>query len=356
MEKSHLMWVYLAIFLAVLVVSFLIVSPFLLSIVSGIIIAYFFYPVFKLLNRKIKRKALSAFVTSVLIILVFTAPLVLTIDWFGRDAYVSYILIKQKISGGIVSNVTCAEAGFQCAAVNYVSDAIKNPQFNFYINDMLNKAANFVVDRTNDFIASLPQLLLDLIIVLFTMYYVFKDGEGFVKKLEELIPLKEKYKARLVKRMDEMLKSTMYGNMMLALIQGITAALGYYLFGLNSVLLLAILTTIAAFVPVVGAIAVWLPVSLWVIIDGIMSSLNKEVFNGIGLLIYGAVIVSTLDNFIKPMIIGDRAHMHPLLVLLGILGGIAMFGIIGILLGPLVLAVLMTFIEIYQEESVSYEL
>ncbi len=342
---------YIFAFVILLVLTFLIIWPFLLSTISGITIAYLFYPLYKRLKKGIKKEWIAALLMSILIIAIITIPLVVFINVFAKDAYVAYILLKQKISNGITTEIVCAEAGIKCTIVNFITGFIKDPQFNFYLNDGLNKVANFVLEKTSEFVITLPRKLVDVLIILFVMFYTFKDGELALRRIENLAPLKLHHKRQIFERIDEMIKSTVYGMILIAILQGIVAGIGYYFFGLHSPILLGIITAAAALIPVIGAIIVWLPAGLYLIFNGLIYSNNITVFNGIGLLIYGTLLISTIDNVLKPKIIGDRAKMHPLLVLLGILGGLALFGIVGMLLGPLIIALFVSFIEIYEVEK-----
>ena len=134
-----------------------------------------------------------------------------------------------------------------------------------------------------------------------------------------------------------------------ALAQGILAAIGFYFAGLNSIILLMVLTSVLALVPFVGAAAVWVPASLWLIfVEGSTGS-------GIFLAIYGAVIVSMADNVIKPFILHGQSNLHPLWALLSVLGGVSALGPIGILVGPMIVVFLQTLLKILQREIASID-
>jgi len=128
--------------------------------------------------------------------------------------------------------------------------------------------------------------------------------------------------------------------------------LGLYIFGIKSPLVWGIIMVIACMIPFVGAPVVWFPLGVFKVIIGLNSGNNYETIMGIGLLAYGFIIVSSIDNLIRPKIIGDRARIHPTIILLGILGGLAIFGFIGIVVGPLILSLFLTFAEIYKTEIV----
>jgi len=338
--------IYIVSLVLLIILTAWIIKPFILTIIGGLILGYIFYPVYLWVLKRMKNKWASAFIVSTLIILIFTIPIVLSIQLFAKEAYVSYILIKQKLASGGEFKGECLEATLKCDAVRWVGNFLSNSQVNFYINDALNKATQFFIDKSREFITSLPQILIDLLILIFVIFYTFKDGEKFLKKVESVIPLRMDHKIIIKDKAKEMLNSTLYGIIVVSIIQGIIAGIGYFIFGVKSPVLLGIFTALAAMIPVIGTGIVWFPVSLSMLVNGLIENQNSLIFRGIGLMIYGFFIVSLIDNFIRPKIIGKRAKLHPILVLLGILGGVAAFGVVGILIGPLVIALFVTFLEI----------
>ena len=341
--------VYWTLFIILLIASLIVIWPFFYVVIGGMILAYIFYPIYKRVLKKIKKDWIAALVTSLLIILVFSVLAVLVVNLFANEAYVTYILLKQNLATVTTSQITCGESGIKCSVINYFSKIVGDSHVSLYINNALAKAATYMIDKATNFIISIPTLALDLFIMLFIMYYTFKDGEKLVKKVWLILPLKKDHQAKIGKRVEEIINSTIYGSIVVSLIQGVVAVIGYYIFGLHSPLILGIATAFAALLPSIGTALIWLPASLVLIIDGLSSTSTTTVFNGIGLLIYGLLIISTIDNLVKPKLIGNRAELHPAFVLLGVFGGLITFGFIGLVLGPLLLALFVTFVEIYEE-------
>jgi predicted PurR-regulated permease PerM len=149
----------------------------------------------------------------------------------------------------------------------------------------------------------------------------------------------------------EITSATIYGQIMLSLVQGALGGLGFLIFGVSSPILWGLVMAIFAFLPVIGTAFIWVPAGLILLVNGLLSHSNSLLWRGIGLLLYGALIVSTVDNLLRPRIVGRKAHMHPVLVLLGVLGGLQAFGFLGFVIGPLILALLMTFVRIYEREK-----
>ncbi len=356
MESTKVNFIMYSVVFAILaVLAIWVVKPFILSILAGIIVAYIFYPVYKWLMKRMKSRGWSAFIVSILIILIFTVPFLFLLQAFTKDAYVSYIVIKQKASAMMFTGQPCADNSTGCAMINWIHGMISGPQAKFYIEDATSKLAQWAVAKTNSIIVSIPEIILQLFVMVFVMYYTFKDGEKILGKVIAILPLKPKHYSAIVSKTKAMISSTLYGMILMAIMQGALAGFGFYIFGVKSPVLLGILTMLAALLPIVGTAIVWGPTVAVYFVDSLLSNNSLGVVMALGLLAYCIFPVSTLDNFIRPKLIGDKAKVHPVLVLLGILGGVAAFGIVGILLGPIIITLFVIFIDIYREERLNHE-
>ena len=356
MEKRINFIIYTVLFVVLIILSLWVIKPFILSIIAGVIIAYIFYPVYKWLLKHIKGRGWSAFIVTLLIILIFTVPFLILIQTFAKDAYVSYIIIKQKAAATLFVGEKCAEKTTGCAIANWIGGYVNNPQSKFYFDDMLGKVSQWAVSKANDIIVQIPEILLQILVMMFVIYYSLKDGEKLIKKVPSVLPLRKKHYETLVKKTKEMIGSTIYGMLVVAAIQGACAGIGYFIFGVKSPVLLGLLTMLAALVPVVGTALVWGPVVIVYFLDSLLSNNSMGIVLSLGLLAYSLFPVSTIDNLIRPKIIGDRAKVHPILILLGVMGGIAAFGIVGLLIGPIIITLFVVFIDIYEEERRDHEI
>ena len=172
------------------------------------------------------------------------------------------------------------------------------------------------------------------------------DGKRIIDKLKGHIPLRAKQKEELANRFSNVIYASIYGMIVTAFVQGAVGALGFWIFDVSSPILWGLVTVIVAILPFVGAALVWLTAAIFKLAAG-------DTFNGLGLLFYGMFIISTIDNLIRPGIIGSRAKIHPSVVLLGVLGGVELFGFLGIIIGPLILSILTIFLDLYLVEKIS---
>ncbi|MDO8740901.1 MAG: AI-2E family transporter [Candidatus Woesearchaeota archaeon] len=314
----------------IFILAFLIARPFIEALLTAAVVAYIFYPVYRWLLAKTKRPYLSASITVILILLISIAAASLLIGALYKQAYSVYSAAK----GGF------AIEGFKI----FINENINN-----YITQLLKDSASFISDQASGFLLSIPKKLISMFVALFTIFFLLVNGEQLLKRIKEILPLKEKQKETLEKGIGSMLYAVVFCTIIVSIIQGIIGLIGFYIFRIDHPIFWALILTIAAMIPFVGSWVVWLPAALIKLINGYYAGSNTEIFLSIGLLIYGALLISTIDNIIKPKIIGDRSKLHPVFVLIGVLGGLVLFGFVGVLIGPAIMTLFVNIIEFYRE-------
>jgi predicted PurR-regulated permease PerM len=186
--------------------------------------------------------------------------------------------------------------------------------------------------------------LVGLVIMIIALYFFLVDGPAMIRSLMKISPLDEKYEEELVDKFDDITRSVVVALLLSAFVQGILAGIGYYFAGVGSVFLLMALTMLLAMVPFLGAAAVWISVCLWLLF------FKQQITPAIILAIYGASIVSTIDNVIKAWVLHGRSRLHPLLALLSVIGGLKALGLIGIFVGPMAVAFLQVVLNMVNTE------
>ncbi|MBX3415758.1 MAG: AI-2E family transporter [Pirellulales bacterium] len=192
------------------------------------------------------------------------------------------------------------------------------------------------------------RFLFGLVILIISLYYFLADGPKMVAAIMRLSPLDDRYEARMLHEFDKISRAMVVATLLSAVVQGILAGIGYYVVGLNAVFLLTVTTMILSMVPFVGAASVWGACSIWLLFD-------NQFWPAVALALYGALVVSMIDNFIKPYVLHGRSNLHPLLALLSVLGGVQALGPIGIFVGPMVVAFLQALLEMLRGELDSLE-
>jgi predicted PurR-regulated permease PerM len=179
--------------------------------------------------------------------------------------------------------------------------------------------------------------------MLFTLFFLFRDGPHTWVTIFRAIPLEEEHKAKIFERLNTTMKAVVRGTLLTAVAQGATAGVTYYLLGVPFSVFLGALSGLLSLLPVGGTAIVWAPVALYLLLSG-------AVAKGLILIGVGAVLVGLMDNLLQPLLVGGKARLPVLPLFLASLGGLAYFGFLGLFLGPVLLAVVLVTFVIYQEE------
>ncbi|MFA5649619.1 MAG: AI-2E family transporter [Proteiniphilum sp.] len=189
-------------------------------------------------------------------------------------------------------------------------------------------------------------LVINIVVILFVLYYMLYSNSEFERAIREILPFKEENKQILAEETRLIIQANAIGIPLLAIIQGFFAYLGYLFFGVGNAILYAILTAFATILPIIGTTIVWAPISIGMMIGG-------DVVNGIGLLVYGFFIIGGVDNVARLLLQKKLADIHPLITVFGVLIGIPMFGFWGVIFGPLILSLFILFFNMYRHEYVA---
>ncbi|WP_345324192.1 AI-2E family transporter [Novipirellula rosea] len=190
----------------------------------------------------------------------------------------------------------------------------------------------------------LGKIVVGLLVLIIAVYFFLIDGAAMIRTLMRLSPLDDNYERRLLLEFDRTSRAVVLASVLSAVVQGILGGLGYYVLGFESVVLLFLATTLMSLVPFLGAASVWVPCVVW------LGMVEQRWTAAIVLALYGVLVISSIDNVIKVYVLHGRSQLHPLFALLSVLGGVKVFGPIGILVGPMVVVFLQTLLEILNHE------
>ncbi|MFN8609772.1 MAG: AI-2E family transporter [Vulcanimicrobiota bacterium] len=191
--------------------------------------------------------------------------------------------------------------------------------------------SSVLVEGTMNVVGGLVEFVVALAMILFTLYYCFRDGETMVAVLADWIPLEPTRSRALLARIAELIHASVYGVVVLALIQGALGGLAFWVLGLPSPLLWALVMAMLATIPMLGTFVVWIPAAIYLALQGQLAAAG-------GLCLWGTLVIGTSDNLLRPKLVGQRTQMHELLIFFSVLGGLDAFGILGILMGPVLMA------------------
>lgn len=334
-----------------LYISYLLVKPLLLTIITAIILVYVFSPVYNFVNKRlISNKYLCSFIVILVIFILLSIPLVFLINSISKQGYEQYTILKQLISDPTLLECTDGDTTF---CITY--ESFLNPEERSILHEFLKDALIGVGQRiwttTSALLSSTPSKFLDFFVMIFLMFFLFVDGKNLFSTIRNFFPMKIEHETYLLNTLKETTDAVVFGQIFIALLEGITAALGFWLFGINHALLLGLIVAFLAVIPFIGPTVIWVPIAIYLIITGIKLGSTLIFVKGILLAVYGAVVLSAIETLLKPKIIGDRAKLHPAIVFIGVIGGLSLFGFIGFFLGPIILAVFTTLIKIYEKEK-----
>ncbi len=340
-KPAYLLFVVFAFLAVVILKSF--ISP----ILAAIVLSYVTYPIYKWLNSKLNRKTVSAIITIVLIMLLITIPAIFAVNALSKEIFVGYLMVKKYL----VSVPEIAKCGTNAVCGILNAFGFSEPSFVTFFSDSLGKATASVFNSLTTYLIALPRLIVNLFISMFLTYYLLKDGEKLTSYIKSLLPIKSANQDLFIRRFNDVTFAVVYGNIIVALIQGVLTSLGFFLLGVPSPLVWGIVTVLTSLIPFLGAYAVWLPAAILLIANGNSAGDGGMVLRGVILVFYGFFLISSADNILKPKLIGGRANLHPALVLLGVMGGIATFGVIGIIMGPVIIALAASVIEMLSKQK-----
>lgn len=333
-EKDFKRYSAILLVLILAVLSFLIIRPILLSIVGGLLLAYMFLPVYKKIFQWLKEPTTSALAVCVLVVLVIFIPL-----WFLIP-----VIIRQLFDAFNLSQ------SFDVAALVRQILPTLSPQAQIDITTTLvssiGKITTSSLTSLTNLLLDLPTVLLHAAVVIFVFFFGMRDADKLKKYLSELSPLKKEKAAELAKQFKHITNSIVYGNFIVGVVQGLASGIGFLIFGVPRALLLTFFAILAAVLPILGPWIVWIPAAIYLFSIG-----NTGV--AIGFTIYSLIVVSTIDNFLRPYLVARKAKSSSVVVLIGMIGGLLVFGLLGILLGPLILEYIILFLEAYKNKTLA---
>jgi predicted PurR-regulated permease PerM len=334
--------------LFLLYLTYLVLVPFASPILWAIVLVVVFYPIYhRLLHLLRGRSGLSAFLLTTAVILAVMAPAILCGWVLAREAATFYQVVQglyqQQGLEGIAAHpmVTAGRAFWERVSLPF-------RRLGFDINGLvlagLNAVSGFIVDNVKGIAVNVLSFSVNFLLTTFTLFFLLRDGEAIVRGLQALLPLERRHTERLFARLYTAVSAVVRGTIVTALAQGALGGLGYWIFGVPFPVFLGLATGLFSLLPVGGSGVIWVPAAVYLFLKG-------SWVRALLLLAWSAVVVSTADNVLKPALISGGTNLPTLFLFFGMLGGLQVFGILGFVLGPVLLVMLATFLEMYAELS-----
>ena len=226
-----------------------------------------------------------------------------------------------------------------------ISDQLRT-QLTLTVNNAITKISSLIINTLVEFLLDFARFLLHALIAGFVFFFTLRDNEKLREFTSSLSPLSKNQEKDLVKQFKDITDSIVYGQVVTGLVQGILAGIGLLIFGVPHALGLTIAAVILSMVPLIGPAVIYLPVAAYMTTTG-------EPGVAIAYLLYNLLIVSTIDNFLRTILVAKKTRLSQVVILVGMIGGIFLFGFLGLILGPLILAYFITFLKAYKEKALS---
>jgi len=317
----------IAFVLILLILAFLVLRPILLSIVFGFILAFIFSPVYKVVYKITKMPNFSATLITIILLIIIILPI-----WFFTPMIIDQAF-KIYLSAQQADYVTPIKAVFPSL---FASEQFAL-EMGGVLQSFVTKATNSLLNYFSELILNSPAILLQALVVLFVFFFALRDRTKIVDYAKSLLPFSKELENKIFQSSREITKSVLYGQIIIGVIQGIIMAIGFFIFGVPNALLFSVLVLIAGVLPIIGPMLIWLPVLFYLLISG-------ETFAAIGVLVFG-IISSNSENLLRPLFISKMTRIPSAIILVGMIGGLFLFGILGLILGPLILAYLLIILE-----------
>lgn len=329
-DVKKLSVIVLLVILAILV--FLFIRPIVISLAGGLILAYVFVPIYKRLTPIVKNRSLSASIISILVVFILLFLVWLIIPPMAKQIFNIFTYSQTLDFHNAINSL------FPGASQQFTTQVAAE------LTSFVSKIASGVFNSLLSVLKEIPILLLHFGIVCIVFFFALRDHEELTQFLEGISPFGKTKEKILIQQFRGITDSVVYGQVIIGIVQGALAGLGFLLFGVDNALVLTILAIFFSIIPITGPFLVWIPAAIVLFANGPPGM-------AIGFLLYNLLIVSIIDNFLRTYIMAKRTDLHPAVIFVGMIGGTILFGIMGLIIGPLILAYFITFLRAYKDRT-----
>lgn len=324
----------IALIAVLLFLAFITLKPIILPLVSGLLLAFVFLPVYKWIYRRLKERNTSALVVCIGLVLIIFIPLWFLVPVAIQQVFDMFNYIQTLDIRGFI------QATFPTATPD-LQEQISSIAITFVGN-----VTSTAISTLTNLLIDLPTLLLHLAVLIFVFFFTLRDHDKLRNYMEGLSPLTKDKQKVLTKQFRDITSSIIFGYIVIGIIQGIATGVGLWIAGVPRPLFFTLVAIFASIIPIFGPWLVWVPAAIYIFTQG-------NVAMAIGFTIYSALFVSSIDNFLRPYLVARKMKSSSVVVLVGMVGGLLVFGLLGIILGPLILYYLLVFLNAYKTKTLS---
>jgi predicted PurR-regulated permease PerM len=334
-----------AVTLLVLYFSYLIIKPYLLDIFMALVLFFTAKPLYLALTRLLRGwRGLASALTCLILAMIILIPLFSLMSIIATQALEFSSQVTKGMQNGELWRWIAAKSDALQLYLTHLNLPVPPGDIKLeqLIQTVVGKATAFIYTNSIGLIKGFSVFFFDLVLVLFIAFFMFMQGDDFIAALKKLSPLDPQHNDEILRETESTIKATLWGTVIVAFAQGILGGVGFLIFGLPQPAFWGTVMIPASVIPVVGSTIIWGPAAIYLLFTG-------RAMAGIGLILWGGVVVSLIDNILKPILVKGSSETPSIFILFSILGGLTYFGMIGFILGPLILSFLLSLLRIYQK-------
>ncbi|AQP36830.1 AI-2E family transporter [Vibrio anguillarum] len=342
--SSH--WVLIAALVAAAIACYLLIAPYINSIVMAFIISLLMFPIHEWLERKIpKYKNTASFLSCIILTFIIVIPLLFVFAAIVQQGSVFSQNMYQWVTHGGIQTAFAHPwivKGLAIANQYLPFDEIQPQQIAQKVGQFASSFGTNLVSISAKVLGDATSFLMDFFLMLFVLFFLLRDHDKLISALRHILPLSRSQEDRLLCEIEQVSKSAVMGSFLTAIAQGFAGGFGMWLAGFPG-LFWGTMMGFASFIPVVGTALIWIPATVYLFLTG-------DSTWGIFLVLWSVIVVGSIDNLLRPFLMQGSAGMNTLMIFFSLLGGIQLFGLIGLIYGPLIFAITMVLFNIYEEE------
>jgi predicted PurR-regulated permease PerM len=339
---------FFAAFLFLLYQLYAVFSGFLDPIMWAAILAMLFFPLYTVVLRWCSgRETLAAFVLTLFVTAGIVLPTISLSSVITREGASLYERVSAYVSSG---DLNADIQRLHASRLGKLVDRLDHYEIDWSAaaRSGVDTGSSLIVAQVTSVAKNVAVFLFDFTIMVFTLFFLFRDGERMYRALREIIPMDPEHKDVIFSVLYQTLSAVTQGMVVTAVAQGILTWMALWALGLPYTAFLGVLAGFLSLVPFVGAAGVWIPCTVYLAATG-------DYVRAVILLVYGSIVISMVDNVLRPLLIGGQTRLPTLFLFFGILGGVQEYGVLGLFLGPVLLAIVFAFVRIYQEQFATAE-
>lgn len=342
MKREHIV---IALFFLIAAATFYlfyrIIVPFFVPLAWAAVFAILFYPLYEWLITKIKRAGVAALLVTLLLLVLIIGPVTYLFVELVDQASGAVSRVNELYASGDLGRLLHLDIPWLSSLLEKLSPYfdISKIDLNELAKDSVDKIGGLVLGQTSWLFTNATRAVMYFLMMLFATYYFLKDGQLIIDRLRRLVPLPANQTDLALGNLRDVIFATMYSGVLIALLQGLLGGLMFWIVGIPSALFWGAIMAFLSILPFIGAFIVYIPAGLILILSG-------SWIKGLIILVFGTVIVSQVDNFLRPLLVAGRTSMHALLLFFSMAGGVALFGLVGLVVGPLIAAMFVAVLDL----------